>query len=123
MKAAIWERARQLGFDHCRVTTAQPPESGPDFERWLAQGRQGEMAYLQRNAYKRVDPQRVLPGATSIIALAVSYAQGRGDAPPALGTRHPTLDTRHLLPDTRHLLPDTCVCSAVARPLQSAICK
>jgi epoxyqueuosine reductase len=31
------------------------------------------MAWLERNAYKRVGPQRVLAGARSIIALAVSY--------------------------------------------------
>jgi epoxyqueuosine reductase len=31
------------------------------------------MAYLERNAPKRADPQQVLPGAKSIIALAASY--------------------------------------------------
>jgi epoxyqueuosine reductase len=74
MKAAIRQRARELGFDDCRVTTAQPPESAPRLNRWLAAGQQGEMAYLERNAHKRADPQLVLPGARSIITLAVSYA-------------------------------------------------
>jgi epoxyqueuosine reductase len=32
------------------------------------------MAYLQRNAHKRVDPQQVLPGARTIICLAASYS-------------------------------------------------
>ena len=31
------------------------------------------MAYLERNAHKRVDPQQVLAGAHSIISLAVAY--------------------------------------------------
>lgn len=31
------------------------------------------MAYLERNAHKRVDPQQVLPGAMSIVSLAVAY--------------------------------------------------
>ncbi len=75
MKAAIRQRANELGFDDCRFTTAQPPQSAPDLERWLAQGRQGEMAYMQRNAHKRVNPQRVLAGARSIITLAVSYEE------------------------------------------------
>src|SRR6185437_5412336 len=43
------------------------------FEQWLAQGKHGEMAWIARNAGKRVDPQQVLPGAKSIITLAVSY--------------------------------------------------
>ena len=73
MKAAIRQRAVELGFEDCKVTTAQRPESGPRLEEWLAQGRHGEMDYLQRNANKRLDPQHVLAGARSIITLAVSY--------------------------------------------------
>jgi epoxyqueuosine reductase len=73
MKEAIRQRAWELGFDDCRVTTANSPESAARFKQWLAEGRHGEMAWLERNARKRVDPQQVLPGARSIIALAVSY--------------------------------------------------
>jgi epoxyqueuosine reductase len=73
MKAALRQRARELGFDDCRVTTADVPESAPRFEQWLAEGRHGQMTWLERNAPKRVDPQQVLPGARSIISLAASY--------------------------------------------------
>jgi epoxyqueuosine reductase len=79
MKAALRQRARELGFEACRVTTANTPESAAQFMQWLAQGRHGEMAWLERNALKRVDPQQVLPGARSIITLAASYTlEGRG---------------------------------------------
>src|SRR6266581_5499500 len=81
MKAAIRKRAAELGFDDCRFTTAQPPQSARDFERWLAQGRHGEMAYMQRNAQKRVNPQRVLADARSIITLAVSYTEKQEPKP------------------------------------------
>jgi epoxyqueuosine reductase len=74
MKELLRQRAGELGFDDCRVTTTATPESAPQFQQWLAQGRQGEMGYLDRNAAKRIDPQKVLPGAKSIISLAVSYA-------------------------------------------------
>lgn len=73
MKAAIQQRARELGFDDCRFSAAHPPETSPQFKHWLAEGRQGEMAYLERNAEKRIDPQRVLAGAKSIVSLAVAY--------------------------------------------------
>ena len=73
MKAALRQRAAELGFDDCRCTTAAPPAGAEKFQAWLAQNRHGEMAWLERNADKRVDPQRVLPGAKSVIALAVSY--------------------------------------------------
>jgi len=73
MKGALRQRARELGFDDCRVTTANAPESAPRFQQWVAEGRHGEMGWLERNAARRVDPQRVLPGARSILTLAASY--------------------------------------------------
>jgi len=73
MKEAVRQRARELGFDDCRFTSAHAPDHAAEFEKWIAQNRHGEMGYLQRNAHKRVDPQQVLPGAKSIIVLAASY--------------------------------------------------
>ncbi len=73
MKPALRQRARELGFDECRCTTATPPATGGHYRRWLAQKRQGEMAWLERNANQRLDPQKILPGAKSLICLAASY--------------------------------------------------
>jgi epoxyqueuosine reductase len=73
MKAAIRNCAAELGFDECRFTTAAPPASAERFQHWLAQKNHGEMNWLERNAEKRADPQTILPGAKSIIALAASY--------------------------------------------------
>jgi len=82
-KDLIKAQARTLGFDDCRVTSAEPPLYVKEFRDWLEQGNHGEMSYLERNAEKRTDPQRVLPGARSIILLAASYARNEsspGDA-------------------------------------------
>lgn len=73
MKTRIQQRAAELGFDGCRVTTADPPASAGHFQRWLDAGRHGEMQYLARNAAKRIDPRLVLPGARSVLLLAASY--------------------------------------------------
>jgi epoxyqueuosine reductase len=73
MKAAIQQRALELGFDDCGFTTAAAPASGKQFQNWLAQNKNGEMAWLERSAEKRVDPQKVLSGAKSVIVLAASY--------------------------------------------------
>lgn len=75
MKAVLRQRAHELGFDDCRFTTAGPPASAGEFQNWLAAKRHGEMGYLERNAAKRLDPQLVLPGARSVICVAVSYEQ------------------------------------------------
>ena len=74
MKERIRQRARELGFDDCRFTTAAMPASADKFQDWLAGKQHGEMAWLERAASKRTDPQKVLPGAKSIIVLAASYA-------------------------------------------------
>jgi len=73
MKAAVRQRARELGFDDCHFTTAHPPDHSVAFQNWLARNQHGEMNYLQRNANKRVNPQEVLPGARSLMVLAASY--------------------------------------------------
>ncbi|HEY2328741.1 MAG TPA: QueG-associated DUF1730 domain-containing protein, partial [Verrucomicrobiae bacterium] len=73
MKAAIRQRALELGFDDCRFTTAAAPDHAPQLQKWLAEKQHGEMAWLERNAEKRVDPQKVLAGAKSVITLAASY--------------------------------------------------
>jgi epoxyqueuosine reductase len=76
MKAALRQRALELGFDDCRFTSAAAPASSGQFRKWLAEKHHGEMTWLERNAPKRMDPQRVLNGAKSIIVLAASYQTG-----------------------------------------------
>ncbi len=73
MRTAIRQRARELGFEECRFTAATAPATAEKFQDWLAKNHHGEMAWLERNAEKRADPQRVLPGAKSILILAASY--------------------------------------------------
>jgi epoxyqueuosine reductase len=73
VKAAIRNRAAQLGFDGCRFTTAEPPASAGRFIAALHDGRHAGMAWLERTAGRRVDPDLVLPGARSVIVLAASY--------------------------------------------------
>ena len=73
VKEAIVNRALELGFDDCRVTTAAPPPHAAEFREWIAAGKHGAMGYLERNAWKRVDPNEVLAGAKSVIVLAAAY--------------------------------------------------
>jgi epoxyqueuosine reductase len=73
MKEKIRQRALELGFDDCRFTTAAAPASAGQFKNWLAEKQHGEMAWLERTAAKRLDPQQVLNGAKSVICLAASY--------------------------------------------------
>jgi epoxyqueuosine reductase len=64
-------RLRGLGFDAVRYARVEPA-FGPSFAAWLAAGQHGEMAWLERGAAKRADPELVLPGARTLIALGVN---------------------------------------------------
>src|SRR5512140_2515761 len=67
--------AHSLGFLLIGVTNLEPPAHLPAYERWLAQGRHGSMAYLaaSRARQRRADPRLILPGAASLISLAFPY--------------------------------------------------
>lgn len=99
MKTAIRQRAWQLGFDDCRFTSAAAPASAGDFQNWLHQKNHGEMAWLERNAEKRVDPQKVLPGAKSVVVLAASY---HGGPEPASGSGQTGVVARYARFDDYH---------------------
>lgn len=70
-------RLRALGFDEVRFARLDGGPPGADALRaWLADGRQAGMAWMERTAAKRIDPQLVLPGARSIILLGINYWPG-----------------------------------------------
>ena len=64
---------RELGFDLVGITGAEPPRGAAHLASWLAEGRHGEMAYMASSAAVRADPAGFLPGAQSIVCVAMSY--------------------------------------------------
>lgn len=76
MKGALAAKAKMLGFDICRVAKCEAPPHAVEFKAWLENGHAGEMEWLERNKERRVDPGLVLPGARSVIVLAMNYFQG-----------------------------------------------
>jgi epoxyqueuosine reductase len=82
LKARLVSFARQIGFDSCRMGACNAPAHANDFREWLRDGAHGEMNYMQRGEEKRCDPEKVLPGARSIVVLASNYFQGDMPHPP-----------------------------------------
>lgn len=73
--------AAELGFDDCRIAKADEAAHAELFREWLAQGRQGEMAWLERTPERRCDPRAVLEGCGSLICLAMNYFPGASPFP------------------------------------------
>jgi epoxyqueuosine reductase len=65
--------ARSCGFDLCGIAPAEAFPELDGLREWLARGFHGEMHYIARSADKRCDPQLVVPGARSVIALGTLY--------------------------------------------------
>ena len=80
LKTQLVDFAREVGFDSCRIAAAVPPAHAHEFGDWLNDGAHGEMQYMARGEEKRRDPQRILPGARSIIVLAINYFQSDQNA-------------------------------------------
>src|SRR5215216_2849311 len=77
LKARVVSFAKEIGFDSCRVAACNAPAHASDFREWLRDGAHGEMNYMQQGEEKRCDPEKVLPGARSIVVFALNYFQGK----------------------------------------------
>jgi epoxyqueuosine reductase len=75
IQRAAWvkERARAVGFDLAGVTTAAPAATRDAYREWVAAGMAGEMGYMARDPQRREEPERVLPGARSVVVVALRY--------------------------------------------------
>jgi epoxyqueuosine reductase len=75
-KDELVARATALGFDSCRIAKAEMPRHAGEFRNWLQDGAAGEMQWMKRGAEKRCDLQQILPGARSVVVVALNYWQG-----------------------------------------------
>src|SRR6185295_4566253 len=73
LAAEIKNRAKSLGFDLVGITTATPSKYRQYYRDWLDDGRAGTMEYLHRRFDERTDPATYMPGAKSVICVAVNY--------------------------------------------------
>ena len=88
IKTELVRRAAAIGFDDCRIAQAAAPRHANEFRDWLEAGSAADMDWIGRGAEKRCDPQKVLPGARSVVGLAMNYWQGEEeDRSPATAGR------------------------------------
>jgi epoxyqueuosine reductase len=81
----LGEIAREAGFDAVGVAPAVRAPHADAFHLWLAEGCHATMDWLARDPERRCDPALVLPGARSVIALAMNYCLPDEPATPGAG--------------------------------------
>lgn len=68
----IKNKARELGFQACGFTSAEPLQEGRSLKTWLEEGYEGGMAWMQ-DAETRADPRSLMPEAKSVILVSMNY--------------------------------------------------
>ena len=98
---AVKRRAREAGFDLVGIAPAAPSQYRAYLRRWLDDGRAGSMHYLANRFDERTDPAAYLPGARSVICVALNYHVPLEPAPEAGRGRHGRV-ARYALGDDYH---------------------
>lgn len=76
--ATIRAEAQALGFDDCRILrVADAPRLGEKLAAWLADGCEGDMAWMRETMARRADPNILWAEARSIVMLATNYGPNR----------------------------------------------
>lgn len=67
--------AQRLGFAACGLAPAEalPDDIAEQYRQWLRNGNQANMAYLENNLEKRLDPRLLVEGAKTVISVAMNY--------------------------------------------------
>lgn len=74
LKADIAARATALGFDVCRVTSADAiPLAGERLAQFLKDGHHATMAWMEETAERRSDPRALWAETRSVIMLGMNY--------------------------------------------------
>ena len=83
LKGRIAAEAKALGFDAVRFTSADAVRgAGEALDAFLAEGRQGDMAWLATTAERRKAPRALWQEARSVIVFGLNY--GRATDPLAV---------------------------------------
>jgi len=79
LAAQLTQKAFDLGFSRVGIIPARPAARLDAYRRWIGEQMHGEMGYMARpdRVSRRQDLQVILPGAQSLICVAVDYFPGR----------------------------------------------
>jgi len=89
--------AIDAGFDALGVADLDLAVHGPRFNAWLEGGYHGDMAYLERNLDKRLEPARLVDGVLRAIVVRMNYLPEGENLPLSLEDRERGYIARYAL--------------------------
>ena len=80
LKDNIRQQAHAAGFNAVGFADAETdPKNRANLEKYLLQGRHGDMGWMAEHVNRRVAPQGIWPEARSVIVLAMAYGSADSD--------------------------------------------
>ena len=73
LAAQVKDWGRELGFQKVGIAAIELPQDEQRLVDWLAAGRHGEMAYMQRHGTLRARPAELVPGTVRVISARMDY--------------------------------------------------
>lgn len=122
-REAVRAAALELGFTLTGFAPAAEPAGSRRLIEWLERGYHGSMAWMARDPQARLDPERILPGARTVVVVALRY---RHSAPPPSAAA-PRIscyawgDDYHAVMGGRLRLLDVRIRALLGEPLQTRI--
>jgi epoxyqueuosine reductase len=80
LAAQVKDWGRELGFQKVGIAAVGLPQDEQRLLDWLAAGRHGEMAYMQRHGTLRARPAELVPGTVRVISARMDYWPRGADA-------------------------------------------
>jgi epoxyqueuosine reductase len=98
LKAALASLARARGFDALGVSDVALDADAAHLNRWLNQGRHGEMDYMSKHGTRRTRPDELLPGTVRVLSARMDYwPEEARDATEVLQDPHAAYVSRYAL--------------------------
>ncbi|MEE2877678.1 MAG: tRNA epoxyqueuosine(34) reductase QueG [Pseudomonadota bacterium] len=89
LEARLKQMAGELGFANCRICRADEPwDAGDRLEAFVAEGRHGEMEWMESTLERRKAPTAMWPDAKSAVMLAMNYGPPANPLPQIEMRRH-----------------------------------
>jgi len=82
LKQELAALAAARGFDALGVSDVALDADAAHLERWLAQGKHGEMDYMAKHGTRRTRPDELIPGTVRVLSARMNYwpSEGPGGA-------------------------------------------
>ena len=73
------DQAKALGFDGLCITDTHLGLAPERLQKWLHEGRHGQMEYMERHADLRSNPELLVPGTVRVICVSMNYLPPESD--------------------------------------------